>query len=212
MALFTTSAGAVQVWDPQKTTLDFTAAIESREEPNGRYFVREVGNGGFVTARQDGVVGIWDWPSERLLREVDVGVNVSAFDCRDGQAVLGCAEGGVVVLDIESGSTQRVELGGTPAEVAWAAGTIVARVDEGWVALGGEKWKRIGDPDALRVNDKWFAKRTNGQVAFLDWDGKAVATVKAERAMSSVAVHPEEPFVVVGTEAGLIVLCELLAQ
>jgi hypothetical protein len=212
MVLFTTSAGALQVWDPQKTTLDFTAACESREEPDGRYFVREVGSRGFVTARQDGAVGIWDWTSERLVREIDVGVKVSAFDCQDGQAVLGCANGGIVVLDIEDGATQSVELCGTPTEVAWAAGTIVAKIEEGWVARRGEKWERVGDPDALRVNDKWFARWSDGEVAFVDWDGKVVARVKAEREMSSVAVHPEEPFVVVGTEAGLIVLYELLAQ
>jgi hypothetical protein len=78
--------------------------------------------------------------------------------------------------------------------------------------LRGEKWEKVGDPDALRVNDKWFSRWSDGEVVFVDWDGKVVAKAKAEREMSSVAVHPEEPFVVVGTGAGLIVLCELLAQ
>jgi hypothetical protein len=212
IVLFTTSAGAVQVWDPQKTKLDFTAAIDSREDPNGRYFVRELGDAGFVTARQYGVVCIWDWMGERLLREVDVGVNVSAFDCRDSQAVLGCADGGIIVLNIENGTTQRIKLGGAAKEVAWAAGTIVARLEDGWVSLRGEKWERVGDPEAVWVNDKWFAKLGEGEVLFVDWEGKVAARITTEREMSSVTVHAEEPFMVLGTKAGLIVLYELPAQ
>jgi hypothetical protein len=73
----------------------------------------------FATARDDGVVGLWNWLTEKLVQEMDVREKVIAFGVIKNKGVFVCQSGNVVLLDWTDGAMRAVTHEGVAATV-WA--------------------------------------------------------------------------------------------
>jgi hypothetical protein len=210
LVLFTASSGAVGLWDGRKTSLDFTARIETRGAVvGGRYFARRVSRWTFATARDDGVVGVWNWLTEKLVCEMDIKEKVVAFDAMESRGVFACQSGTVVLLDWTDGAITIVTHEGVAAEVWAGSNEVFVRAAGGWEAWDGVKWRGSVRRQCQRVTDGSFAWWQDSDVVFVSEDGSESRRVREDRHVKVVAVHNMNQFVVFGTEDGVIVVREL---
>jgi hypothetical protein len=54
--------------------------------------------------RDDGIVGVWNWLTDKLVHEMDVREEVVAFGAMENRGVSVCDSGNVVVLDWTNGA------------------------------------------------------------------------------------------------------------
>jgi hypothetical protein len=213
LVLVVTRDGCVVGWRVPLATPWLIARVHSRIGVVGDMYVRNLGSGKFAVARADGVVGVWDWERKLLVREIDLGVEICAFDVGGSEGVVGKRDGGIVVFNFENERSETIEAVERMIEVRKDELGIWGRTEQGmWLRYSNGKWEAVGANNGRRfyVGRGRFANWDDGRVLVTGPDGAAVMQFAADAPVTAFALDEKGRRAVIGNEAGTVEICHAI--
>jgi hypothetical protein len=213
IALFTTADGSLHALKPPRTSPWVTGRVTSRIEAEGEIFVRAIRPDQIATVRVDGVLAIWNLTTKLLVREIDLGGRVTAFDYAENTCVFAMEDGRIIICDFGSHESKTI---GEMAAVEVrkdSDGVWVRTKKSGWVMYKGGEWYSVtpGDKRYFYLGKGRFAHWEDGKMVVMARDGTIEMEFKSDVRVTAFALHEGGKLAIIGTEAGTISVCRQIS-
>jgi hypothetical protein len=203
------TSGCLMVWAPPRAMPVVTVRVVARPIQEVVLLLRRIGMWTVAVVQADmGIVGVWDIVAKQLGREIVIGREIVSFDAQGEEAVFGCSDGEIVKCNLTIGEIEEIHPEGDVVEVRSEGEAIWARnAAEEWRIWKGESWELVSD-DSFYLGGGKFAEVHERVVRLVDSDGKVLGAFRSQGTVNAFALHPTQPFGVIGTENGWVHICE----
>jgi hypothetical protein len=210
MVIAVLDCGCLVMWDPPRRVPVLAVRVVARPIDGVPLVLRSIGEWTVAIAQADvGVVGVWDLIAKQLIREIEIGGRIVAFDAAPSYFVAAMEGGAVVRCAAEGGEIVEMGSVGDIAEIRCEDATIWVRNNRNeWFVRTEDDWQTAGVGRFFAGGGK-FARIQGADVKIVRGDGKVVGEFCAHGSVTAFEMHPTQPFAVVGTEDGWIDIVEL---